>query len=374
MGHSVGEFAAAVVCGHYTIEQVMPLVCRRGALMQLCASGAMVAVFAQEEALMPLARQFELDLAANNGTRHTVFSGPEARIAEFCAALSQHEIDYRRLSVTGAAHSALLEPILDRFQEACAGLLAEPGQIPLISTLTADVIDEATLNQADYWRRHMRQPVRFIQSIQAAHELGARIFVEMGPDAQLIACGQREYRDDAYWIASARRKQEASDVLNQALLQLYAAGVTLPWADLLAGDGQRISAPCYPFATERYWKERATSACEPADACRRSAVRRAGGGESRRDSARSPRLEALKQCATRLHAIYVDRLVQRCTGDAIDNGVDAITIMRHGRLMPRYQQLLQRLLNNCVVDGDYRCADGRYTAPAPLNISSGNHC
>jgi yersiniabactin nonribosomal peptide/polyketide synthase len=168
MGHSVGEFAAAVVCGHYTIEQVMPLVCRRGALMQLCASGAMVAVFAQEEALMPLARQFELDLAANNGTRHTVFSGPEARIAEFCAALSQHEIDYRRLSVTGAAHSALLEPILDRFQEACAGLLAEPGQIPLISTLIADVIDEATLNQADYWRRHMRQPVRFIQSIQVA--------------------------------------------------------------------------------------------------------------------------------------------------------------------------------------------------------------
>jgi yersiniabactin nonribosomal peptide/polyketide synthase len=62
----------------------------------------------------------------------------------------------------------------------------------------------------------MRQPVRFIQSIQVAHELGARIFVEMGPDAQLVACGQREYRDNAYWIASARRKQEASDVLNQA--------------------------------------------------------------------------------------------------------------------------------------------------------------
>ncbi len=61
IGHSVGEFAAAVVCGHYTIEQVMPLVCRRGALMQQCASGAMVAVFADEDTLMPLARQFELD-------------------------------------------------------------------------------------------------------------------------------------------------------------------------------------------------------------------------------------------------------------------------------------------------------------------------
>ncbi|WP_146691565.1 acyltransferase domain-containing protein, partial [Escherichia coli] len=94
IGHSVGEFAAAVVCGHYTIEQVMPLVCRRGALMQQCASGAMVAVFADEDTLMPLARQFELDLAANNGTQHTVFSGPEARLAVFCATLSQHDINY----------------------------------------------------------------------------------------------------------------------------------------------------------------------------------------------------------------------------------------------------------------------------------------
>lgn len=363
IGHSVGEFAAAVVCGHYTIEQVMPLVCRRGALMQQCASGAMVAVFADEDTLMPLARQFELDLAANNGTQHTVFSGPEARLAVFCATLSQHDINYRRLSVTGAAHSALLEPILDRFQDACAGLHAEPGQIPIISTLTADVIDESTLNQADYWRRHMRQPVRFIQSIQVAHQIGARVFLEMGPDAQLVACGQREYRDNAYWIASARRNKEASDVLNQALLQLYAAGVALPWADLLAGDGQRIAAPCYPFDTERYWKERVSPACEPADAALSAGLEVASRAATALDL---PRLEALKQCATRLHAIYVDQLVQRCTGDAIENGVDAMTIMRRGRLLPRYQQLLQRLLNNCVVDGDYRCTDGRYVRARPI--------
>lgn len=363
IGHSVGEFAAAVVCGHYTIEQVMPLVCRRGALMQQCASGAMVAVFADEDTLMPLARQFELDLAANNGTQHTVFSGPEARLAVFCATLSQHDINYRRLSVTGAAHSALLEPILIGSGDACAGLHAEPGQIPIISTLTANVIDESTLNQADYWRRHMRQPVRFIQSIQVAHQLGTRVFLEMGPDAQLVACGQREYRDNAYWIASARRNKEASDVLNQALLQLYAAGVALPWADLLAGDGQRIAAPCYPFDTERYWKERVSPACEPADAALSAGLEVASRAATALDL---PRLEALKQCATRLHAIYVDQLVQRCTGDAIENGVDAMTIMRRGRLLPRYQQLLQRLLNNCVVDGDYRCTDGRYVRARPI--------
>lgn len=209
----------------------------------------------------------------------------------------------------------------------------------------------------------MRQPVRFIQSIQVAHQLGARVFLEMGPDAQLVACGQREYRDNAYWIASARRNKEASDVLNQALLQLYAAGVALPWADLLAGDGQRIAAPCYPFDTERYWKERVSPACEPADAALSAGLEVASRAATALDL---PRLEALKQCATRLHAIYVDQLVQRCTGDAIENGVDAMTIMRRGRLLPRYQQLLQRLLNNCVVDGDYRCTDGRYVRARPI--------
>ncbi len=87
----------------------------------------------------------------------------------------------------------------------------------------------------------MRQPVRFIQSIQVAHQLGTRVFWRWGPMPPVVACGQREYRDNAYWIASARRNKEASDVLNQALLQLYAAGVALPWADLLGWTTHRCA-------------------------------------------------------------------------------------------------------------------------------------
>ncbi len=144
----------------------------------------------------------------------------------------------------------------------------------------------------------MRQPVRFIQSIQVAHQLGARVFLEMGPDAQLVACGQREYRDNAYWIASARRNKEASDVLNQALLQLYAAGVALPWADLLAGDGQRIAAPCYPFDTERYWKERVSPACEPADAALSAGLEVASRAATALDLPRRKRLNSAPRDCT----------------------------------------------------------------------------
>jgi yersiniabactin nonribosomal peptide/polyketide synthase len=80
------------------------------------ASGAMVAVFAQEEALMPLARRSSW-ISPPTMARNIRYFPPEARLAEFCAALSQHDINYRRLSVTGAAHSALLEPYSTAFRK-----------------------------------------------------------------------------------------------------------------------------------------------------------------------------------------------------------------------------------------------------------------
>ncbi|MCW0135839.1 acyltransferase domain-containing protein [Escherichia coli] len=319
---------------------------------------------------MPLARRFELDLAANNGTQHTVFSGPEARLAVFCATLRSMAINYRRLSVTGAARSALLEPILDRFQDACAGLHAEPGQIPIISTLTADVIDESTLNQADYWRRHMRQPVRFIQSIQVAPSARRPRFLEMGPDAQLVACGQREYRDNAYWIASARRNKERramSSIRPCSSFTLPASPYRGPTS--LAGDGQRIAAPCYPFDTERYWKERVSRpASLPTQRCLPGWRWRV-----------APRQRSISLAWKRLNsaprdcdAIYVDQPGYNAVpAMLVENGVDAMTIMRAvDCLLPRYQQLLQRLLNNCVVDGDYRCTDGRYVRARSIERST----
>jgi len=117
----------------------------------------MVAVFAEEPLPLPIADECELDLAATNGAQHSVFSVAEGNLETFCAALTRRDIRYRRLSITGAAHSALLEPILNAFQQACYGLHAKSGSLQLISTVTANGIDESTLNTAYYWRRHMQQ-------------------------------------------------------------------------------------------------------------------------------------------------------------------------------------------------------------------------
>jgi len=360
LGHSVGEFAAAVVAGHYTLEQVLPLVRLRGALMDRCIGGAMLSVFASETEAVPVAERFGLDLAAYNGDRHLVFSGERESVEHMAAELAAAGVRSSLLAVTGAAHSRMLAPILDAFQQAATALHAQEGRLPLISGLTGEAVDAAQLNTADFWRCHMRRPVRFIQCLRLALADGAGLFLEMGPDAPLTGIGQRELADAAHWIACAKRTQSADNQLGAALMQLYAAGVDLPWASLLTRQGRRCRAPLYSFDRERYWRESSATVENMPErsplalpTARSVAIRQARELDL-------PRLHALYACVTKLHAIYVDSLIRRCVGNCIDQGTTALEILRGGRLLPRHRQLLVRLLNACVEDGYLQMQDDRY--------------
>jgi yersiniabactin nonribosomal peptide/polyketide synthase len=355
LGHSVGEYAAAVVAGHYRIEEIMPLVRQRGELMQRCAGGAMLAAFSDEATLLPLAAQHGLDLAASNGERHLVFSGAKPAIDAFGAELERRAIRHTPLLVSGAAHSRLLDPILDDYERAASQLRAEPGRVPLISTLLGVPIEAGALNAPDYWRRHLREPVRYWQALQCALSLGSGICLEVGPDGPLTGIGQRDAGSAAHWIASARRCQPALVPLQQATLRLFAAGAALRWRDALPSHGRKLHAPLYPFDKTRYWREAApatpsadTRASDEALAAGRRVAASAAGALD------LPRLQALYDCVTKLHAIYVDALVRRCVGERIEQGASAPDILRAGRLLPRHRQLLARLLNSCVEDGYYR--------------------
>ncbi|WP_265670187.1 acyltransferase domain-containing protein [Verminephrobacter eiseniae] len=368
LGHSVGEFAAAVVAGHYGAEEVMRLVCLRGALMERCSSGGtMLSAFADEATLLPLAKPLDLDVAAWNGERHLVFSGERDAIEALATALGERGIRCNRLSFAGAAHSRRLDPILEEFQREAATLRAAPARLPLISTLTGEPIDAQALNAPDYWRRHLREPVHFIQALRRAIAQGADVFLEMGPDAPLTGIGTREAPDTATWIASARRHQPAPAPLKQALLQLYSAGVELPWKSLLPAPGRRIQAPLYPFDTDRYWREAEPLPTAPAPAYSASALE--AGRRVALQAATEldlPRLHALYACVTKLHAIDVDALVRRCVGPRIAQGVTVLEVLRGGRLLPRHRQLLTRLLNACAEDGYYRRDGERYAAAADI--------
>jgi len=373
LGHSVGEFAAAVVAGHYTHEQVMPLARLRGALMDRCGGGAMLSVFASEAEVLPVALRLGLDLAACNGDRNQVFSGERETIAKMAAELEEMGISSKPLDVTGAAHSRMLDPILDEFQQATAALCAQDGALPFISGLSGEVVDVGQLNAADFWRRHMRGPVRFIQCLRRAVEGGAGLFLEVGPDAPLTGIGQRELAAAARWIGCAKRNQPADRQLRQTLIQLYAAGADLPWPSLLSGSGRKCHAPLYPFEPQIHWREAHAASIDrsPSQTTNLPTARSVATRQGRELDL--PRLRALYVCVAKLHAIYVGRLLRRCVGNHIDQGVTALDILRRGRLLPRYRQLLVRLLNAYTEDGYLQLRDGRYATrtPAPQDAHDG---
>lgn len=372
IGHGVGEYAAAVIAGHYAIEQIMPLVCSRGRLMQQAmpaGGGGLLSATGEPAMLLALAAAYQLDLAAENGPQQLVFSGPRSAIEACAQALRGQGTVHTRLRVAGATHSALLDPIRSTFAEELAGLQAEPGSVPMISTLSGELLSAAQLNagQADYWCRQLREPVRYAQALQQAQALGAGVFLELGADATLTTLARQaapvatSATAGWRWIASASRSgRQAPEQLQKALLQLYAAGIALPWQRLLPLSGCKVQAPLYTFDTERYWRQAGSA---PA------ALGEGGSGapdlaleEGLRVAAQAaasldlPRLQALYDCVTPLHAIYLDRLLHQCVGARLQAGVSALEILRGGRLLPRYQQLLGRLLNNGVADGYYQCS------------------
>ncbi|SFU58339.1 hybrid non-ribosomal peptide synthetase/type I polyketide synthase [Xenorhabdus koppenhoeferi] len=352
LGHSVGEFAAAVVAGIFTPEQVMPLVAVRGKLMQKCArGGAMLAVFANDEDILPFTRSLALDLAVCNGPQHWVWAGTETEIIILAQRLEQQQIRCQHLNIACAAHSAMLEPILgefsQRFSQYSSQLQPVSGEIPLISTLTADIATTEQLGSPDYWRNHMRQTVRYYQAIEFARQQGVALFVEFGADAQLTGIGRRVSLPQETWIAGAHRQSTPETAQQTALMQLYCAGAHLDWQRLFPLAGIKCHAPLYPFDKQHYSFAAAKSA--------QHSVNTNTGLDV--NSLLDPAIEHNSD-AVILRALYTDALVYQCHGHEAEQGFSVTDTIRAGRLQPCWHLLLEQLLNHCVQQGYYQEVSG----------------
>ncbi|HEX7843260.1 MAG TPA: SDR family NAD(P)-dependent oxidoreductase [Kofleriaceae bacterium] len=268
IGHSIGEFAAACAAGVLDIEAAVALVATRGRLMQaLPQGGAMAAVFASEDEVSAAlaAAPGQLSIAAVNGPADTVVSGPRAELDGLLQALATRGVKARRLVVSHAFHSCLMEPMLDAFTAAVERVELAAPRIPLISNVTGEVAPAEVVARADYWRRHVRAPVRFAAGMRALEALGCEAFVEIGPGATLIGLGQRCLPGDAeLWVASMRKGQCERTQLLTAAGGLFTCGVQLDWTGLDAGLPRRsLALPTYPFERQRCWIEADATAHPP---------------------------------------------------------------------------------------------------------------
>ncbi|MFI2207875.1 type I polyketide synthase, partial [Streptomyces sp. NPDC020192] len=267
LGHSIGEVAAAHVAGVFSLPDACRLVAARSRLMQaLPAGGAMAAVAATEEEVTAQLTD-GVSIAAVNAAESVVVAGPEdgvTAVKEHFAALGRRT---RRLRVSHAFHSALMDPMLEAFAAELEQLaFAEPA-IPVVSNVNGEPADMAN---PKYWVEQVRSTVRFADGLAWLAEQGVDTFVEAGPDAVLSGLVELNGLSEATAVALQRGDRTGRPVLLHALAQLYVRGVAVDWAPLFAGRGtRRVDLPTYAFQRRRYWPQVAqqrTTGRDPVDA------------------------------------------------------------------------------------------------------------
>ena len=256
MGHSFGEYAAACIAGAVSLADAAHMVAVRGRLVQaLPGDGAMTVVEASEETVTAAIGQRggRVAIAAVNGPTNTVISG-ERKVVEALAALfSGKGSRVKPLRVSHAFHSPLVDPVLDAFEREISAVRFSEPRITLISNLSGRLADLSLIGRAAYWRDHMRQPVRFADSVRTLAQQGITHYIEMSPHPVLLGMGS-ECVEGGQWLPSLREGKAAWSVMFESLQSLYCDGVAVNWYGVDRGlERRRVELPTYPFRRKRHW-------------------------------------------------------------------------------------------------------------------------
>lgn len=264
IGHSLGEYVAATVAGTIGLDEAIGLVILRGQLMQETAAGAMLAVMATEaelSALLPPA----LDLAAVNAPSQCVVSGPSDAIAAFAEALAERKIMAKPVRSSHAAHSALIEPMIEPFRAALQKVTFKPPAIPYVSNVSGKWITAEQACDPEYYLQHLRQPVRFAEGAATLLADEPFVCVEAGPGNVLGAFLKQNLtksdggqRDPATLpvvslLRHARQNDDPVAFFTLGLGALWGHGVRLNWKDYYRRETRsRIAVPGYRFEPQRH--------------------------------------------------------------------------------------------------------------------------
>lgn len=255
IGHSMGEYAAACLAGVFSLEDAMDIVMCRGRLFDTLAPGSMLSV-----PLTPadLAGRLgdDLSIAAVNRDDQCVVSGPVEAVKALADALEAEGVEVRHVHIAVAAHSSLVEPILEEFRERLQTLDLKTPSLAFMSNLTGDWIKDEDAVDPEYWVRHLRSTVLFCDGVSRLLADPERIFLEVGPGQVLSTFTRQNRRREAGHavIATIRHPQEATsdtDFLLGARGRFWIAGGKL--ADQGADQRRRVPLPTYPFERKRHW-------------------------------------------------------------------------------------------------------------------------
>ncbi|WAU78279.1 amino acid adenylation domain-containing protein (plasmid) [Streptomyces sp. Qhu-G9] len=248
LGHSIGEYAALYAGGALTLEDGLWLTAWRGRLMHTaCPPGGMLAVRASRADAERIARAAGAELAALNGPRAQVISGPPEAIEEAARLLDEEGLRWRALPVDRAFHSAAVEPALREFRSHAEKVTYRPLHTPLVTAADGEPRPEGWTIDVDYLCRQARRSVRFGLALSVAVKQGCEDFVEIGAGDTLTGLG-RHCVPASRWLSGQGEGTPIEQVRGflMSLGSLYRSGAELEWHTVTSGGG-RVPLPGHPL-------------------------------------------------------------------------------------------------------------------------------
>lgn len=295
IGHSSGEVAAAYASGALSRESAVKVAYKRGILSSRLAMkglGMMAVGLSRSSVALYLSRLtrtekvLQVQIGCVNSPKSVTLSGDVTQLKTLQGWLTADGIFVRFLRVPVAYHSHFMKAVADEYSDSIRDLHPGSGRsaafVPMISSVTGDVITAEDLVSSEYWVRNLTSPVEFEKAFarflghansgKRRKQLGKRHqadlsrvthAVEVGPHSAL----QGPIRDilqgfsgaKPHYVASLVRSDDASVSFLRLLGTLHCAGfaVDLHRANTLGVLPRPMpDMPMYPFNhSQRYWAE-----------------------------------------------------------------------------------------------------------------------
>lgn len=254
LGHSLGEYTAACIAQVLSLEEVFGLVIKRGELSATISSpGSMLVIFSNLGRVTKKIKKYKyISIAAINSSNNIVVSGLREEIDLLIEELERDSIGYKKLNISSAFHSPLIEQIIPEFKKYVKGLHFQNPIVSFVSNLTGKK-DDYNVVDSDYWVKHIRNTVLFKNSLDFLKEEGVEFFIEISPKitlSQIIL----DVAPDVKVFPSLISADNSLDEFLDALGSVYKAGRKIDFSNLYKGVNlKKISVPTYAFDRKKYW-------------------------------------------------------------------------------------------------------------------------
>jgi len=198
-GYSVGELAAYGCAGALNVAETLRLARERAACMDAASDrtmGLAAVLGVGRTRIDALCLEQGVEIAIINGPEHFVLGGPTAQLDKVVARVRRQAVTARRLPVAIPAHTSWLRAASATFSAVLGhSALAAPA-VPVLAGISAAPVRDR-VGAIAALAAQLSTRVDWAACMRAAYEMGARVFLELGPGTALTRMVREQYADVA---------------------------------------------------------------------------------------------------------------------------------------------------------------------------------